>query len=274
MSTAGDALAAARARGVERLDAQLLLAHVLGRDRAWLIANDDVPLLAEPLQRFERLLSRRAAGEPFAYLVGTKEFHGLELQVDARVLVPRPDTEVLVDWAVALLQGDLAGIEQPAVVDLGTGSGAIALAVRHAHPGARMTATDASAAALAVARANADRLGLPMETAHGSWWQAVAGRRFALALSNPPYIAGGDTHLEALHAEPCSALTPGPTGLEALDEIIAVAPEHLEPGAWLLLEHGFDQSVPVRERLAARGFQFVQTWLDLAGQARCSGGRW
>lgn len=273
MSSARDALAAARALGVERLDAQLLLAHVLARDRAWVIAHDDIPLDADAIGRFERLAERRARGEPFAYLVGAKEFHGLELRVDARVLVPRPDTEVLVDWAVALLQGELAGLEHPEVVDLGTGSGAIALALRHAHPAAQVVATDASADALDVARANAQRLQLPLETAKGSWWQAVAGRRFVLAVSNPPYIAGGDPHLGALHAEPGSALSPGPTGLEALDTIIDDAPAHLVPGGWLLLEHGFDQAEAVRDRLLARGFRRVQTRCDLAGQARCSGGQ-
>ncbi len=273
MSSARDALAAARALGVERLDAQLLLAHVLARDRAWVIAHDDIPLDADAIGRFERLAERRARGEPFAYLVGAKEFHGLELRVDARVLVPRPDTEVLVDWAVALLQGELAGLEHPEVVDLGTGSGAIALALRHAHPAAQVVATDASADALDVARANAQRLQLPLETAKGSWWQAVAGRRFVLAVSNPPYIAGGDPHLGALHAEPGSALSPGPTGLEALDAIIADAPAHLAPGGWLLLEHGFDQAEAVRGRLLARGFRRVQTRCDLAGQPRCSGGQ-
>jgi release factor glutamine methyltransferase len=272
VSSVREALAAARALGVERLDAQLLLAHVLKSDRAWLIANDDVSLAAQVHEHFERLVSRRAQGEPFAYLVGTKEFHGLQLQVDARVLVPRPDTEALVDWAVDLLRGELARVDNPAVVDLGTGSGAIALAVRHAHPAARVVATDVSADALEVASANADRLQVPIETVRGAWWRAIPGRRFVLALSNPPYIAGGDPHLAALHAEPDSALTPGPTGLEALVEIIDAAPAHLEPGGWLLLEHGFDQAEAVRERLQARGFRQVQTRMDLSGQPRCTGG--
>lgn len=273
MSSARDALAAARALGVARLDAQLLLAHVLARDRAWVIANDDVPLGTQEFERYECLVTRRAQGEPFAYLVGAKEFHGLELQVDARVLVPRPDTEVLVDWAADLLRGELAGVERPEVVDLGTGSGAIALALRHAHTATRVVATDASADALDVARANAQRLQLPLETATGSWWQAVTGRRFVLAVSNPPYIAGGDPHLAALHAEPGAALSPGPTGLEALDTIIEDAPAHLVPGGWLLLEHGFDQAGAVRDRLKARGFRRVQTRCDLSGQPRCSGGQ-
>lgn len=273
MNSVRDALSAARSLGVERLDAQLLLTHVLRQSRAWLIANDDLPLADDARERFENLVSRRARGEPCAYLLGTKEFYGLELQVDERVLVPRPDTEVLVDWAVALLREELTGVEQPSVVDLGTGSGAIALAVRHAHPAARVVATDASADALDVARANAHRLQAPIELALGSWWQAVPGRRFELALSNPPYIAGGDVHLAALHAEPDSALTPGPTGLEALEQIIGSAPAHLAPGGWLLLEHGFDQADAVRERLRASGFRLVQTRIDLSGQPRCSGGQ-
>ena len=273
MSSVREALAAAGRHGVERLDARLLLAHVLGRDRAWLIANDETPVEPPALARFESLVIRRAAGEPFAYLVGVKEFHDLSLLVDARVLVPRPDTEVLVEWAIELLGSELAAIVRPEVVDLGTGSGAIALAVSRAQPHCRVTATDASEAALDVARANAARLGLSIETANGSWWRAVGRRRFALALSNPPYIAAGDTHLDALHAEPLSALTPGDSGLEALQDIIVDAPAHLHPDGWLLLEHGFDQADAVQAALRARGFLCVQTRCDLGGQPRCTGGR-
>lgn len=271
--TVRECLAAATALGLERLDAQLLLGQVLGQGRAWLHAHDDHALSAEQQRQFERWTARRQAGEPFAYIVGHKEFHGLELQVDARVLVPRPDTEVLVDWALELLNGELAAIPAPRVVDLGTGSGAIALAVRQGCPRSQVTATDISADALEVARANASRLGLTIETAGGAWWQAVSARRFHLALSNPPYIAAGDAHLAALTAEPLGALTPGDSGLEALREIVAQAPASLEPGGWLLLEHGFDQGDAVRELLCARGFRQVTTRRDLAGQARCSGGR-
>lgn len=271
--TVHDWLAFAATLGLDRLDARLLLGEVLGRGRAWLHAHDDhVPSAAQALQ-FEQWVARRRAGEPVAYLVGRKEFHGLELQVDARVLVPRPDTEVLVDWAIELLNGELAAIATPAVVDLGTGSGAIALAVRQACPRAGVMATDASAGALEVAASNAARLGLPVTTALGSWWNAVTDRRFHLALSNPPYIAGGDPHLAALATEPRGALTPGDSGLEALHEIVAVAPDHLAPGAWLLLEHGFDQADAVAGLLRANGFQRVETRRDLGGQARCSGGR-
>jgi len=272
VSSVREALAAARRNGVERLDAQLLLAHVLGRDRTWLLTHDESALEPAAGAAFEALATRRLAGEPLAYLVGMREFHGLSLQVDARVLVPRPDTEVLVDWAIELLHGELAGIDAPEVVDLGTGSGAIALAVSRAQPRCRVTATDASAAALAVARANAERLGLSIETVCGSWWGAVQGRHFALALSNPPYIAAGDDHLGALRAEPLSALTPGTTGLEALLEIIAGAPGHLLSDGWLLLEHGFDQAEAVRAALQAQGFKRIGTRHDLADLPRCSGG--
>lgn len=270
--TVRECLAAAMALGLERLDAQLLLGQVLGQDRAWLHAHDDHALSTEQLRQFERWVARRHAGEPFAYIVGHKEFHGLDLQVDARVLVPRPDTEVLVDWAIELLNGELAAVEVPKVLDLGTGSGAIALAVRQACPRSQMTATDISADALEVARTNVSRLDLPIETASGAWWQAVAGRRFHLVLSNPPYIAAGDAHLAALTVEPLGALTPGQSGLEALREIVAQAPAGLEPGGWLLLEHGFDQGEAVRELLRSQGFQQVATRPDLAGLPRCSGG--
>lgn len=273
MTTVRDGLAAAIAGGLARLDAQLLLGHVLDRDRAWLHAHDNQPLTADQLRRFNEVAARRQGGEPFAYIVGQKEFHGLELQVDPRVLVPRPDTEVLVEWAIELLRGDLAAVVTPQVIDLGTGSGAIALAVRHACPDAQVTATDASADALEVARANATRLGLIIEPAAGSWWQAVPARRFHLALSNPPYIAAGDAHLAQLTAEPLAALTPGKSGLEALRELAALAPDHLEAGGWLLLEHGFDQGEAVRDLLWSHGFTQVTTRQDLAGRPRCSGGR-
>lgn len=273
MSTVREAIGAARAAGLERLDAQLLLGHVIGRDRAWLLAHDDEPLSNGQQALFDALVTRRRQGEPVAYLLGEKEFHGLALQVDARVLVPRPDTEVLVDWAIELLRHDMAGIQHPSVVDLGTGSGAIALAVKRDCPAAAVTASDASADALSMARANAQRLGLTVEWVQGSWWSALPDRQFDLALSNPPYIAAGDAHLEALAAEPLAALTPGPSGLEALREIVAGASTHLRPGAWLLLEHGFDQGEAVRGLLRAAGFSDIQTRHDLGGQPRCSGGR-
>ena len=262
------ALLEARALGVDRLDTLMLLADILARSRTWLLAHDDAELSTEQASHLRVRLARRALGEPLAYLLGEKEFHGLMLKVDSNVLVPRPDTEVLVDWALALL----AGMERPIVADLGTGSGAIALAVKHARPLATVAATDVSAAALGVARANAQRLALDIEFIEGSWWQAVPQRRFQLVLSNPPYIAGGDVHLAALTHEPALALTPGGDGLGALRSIVAGAAAHLEPGGWLLLEHGFDQAAAVQALLRERGFGGVQTRRDIAGLPRCSGG--
>ncbi len=266
--TVAQALFEARALGVDRLDALLLLANTLERTRTWLLAHDDATLNETQAASLRARVARRAAGEPLAYLLGEKEFHGLVLQVNSNVLVPRPDTEVLVDWALELL----AGAARPSVVDLGTGSGAIALAVKQACPAAVVVATDVSAAALEVARANARRLALAVEFAAGSWWQAVAQRRFQLVLSNPPYIAGGDEHLAALTHEPLLALTPGGDGLAALRSIVAGAPAHLQPGGRLLLEHGFDQAEAVQALLREHGFAEVQTRHDLGGQPRCSGG--
>jgi release factor glutamine methyltransferase len=264
-----EALALARSLGVARLDAQLLLAHHLQRSRVWVLAHDEAPLGAEQAAAYRADLQRRAGGEPLAYLLGEREFHGLALHVTPAVLVPRPETEVLVDWALALLAGRAAS-----VVDLGTGSGAIALALRHRNPAAAVTATDASAAALAVAADNARRHGLAVEFVGGDWWQAVAGRRFDLALSNPPYVAGDDPHLPALAHEPRSALTPEGDGLAALRRVVADAPAHLEPGAWLLLEHGHDQAFAVQALFAQRGFEAPVTRQDLAGLPRCTGARW
>lgn len=272
--TVAQALAQATALGVDRLDAQWLLAHVLGQSRTWLLAHDEQALTSEQALAWHTLLQRRAAGEPFAYLVGEREFHGLTLRVSPAVLVPRPDTETLVDWALELLAGELVAQAAPEVIDLGTGSGAIALAVKHGHPAARVTALDASPEALAQAQANAQRLQLDVAFHPSDWWQAVAGRRFALALSNPPYIAEGDAHLSALAHEPAMALTSGPDGLDAIRHIVAQAPAHLLPGAWLLLEHGWDQAAAVRGLLQATGFEAVATRRDLGAQERCTGGRW
>lgn len=270
--TVAGVLAQARVLGVDRLDAQLLLARAFHRPRSWLVAHDHAVLDAAQWGALRSELARRAGGEPLAYIVGQQEFHGLTLRVTPDVLVPRPDTEVLVDWALALLQGGLAGVEAPRVVDLGTGSGAVALAVKRGHFAASITATDASPAALAVALANADRLRLPIEVLAGSWWAPLPDRRFHLVLSNPPYIAAGDEHLPALRHEPLVALTPGGDGLDALRVITGEAVAHLEPGGWLLLEHGFDQADAVRALLRENGFTDVQTRIDLGGQPRCTGG--
>ena len=230
-----------------------------------------MPVNAEA--RWTALLQRRQAGEPVAYLLGEREFGGLTLQVDARVLVPRPDTEVLVEWALDTLPPQ-GGSVSPRLLDLGTGSGAIALTITSRRPDVQVTATDASADALAVAHANAQRLGLPVRFAHGTWLAAVPDEHFHVIASNPPYIAEADPHLAALTHEPISALTAGPDGLQDIRQIVAQAPGALHPGGWLLLEHGHDQAFAVREMLAALGFIAVSSRQDLAGIERCTGGQW
>jgi release factor glutamine methyltransferase len=269
------ALAAARTLGLERLDAQLLLLHALGKpgsERAWLLAHDSDALPDEVAQQFRALSLRRAGGEPLAYIVGSKEFFGLSLQVDARVLVPRPDTETLVEWSLECLAE--AGMPEGAeVLDLGTGSGAIALALKKSRPALKLTAVDASADALAVARANASQHRLPVHFIEGSWLDKVSGH-FHLIASNPPYVSDADPHLPALVHEPLQALTAGQDGLGDIRQIIEQAPGHLHPQGWLLLEHGYDQAAAVCDLLVRKGFAGVQSRADLAGLLRCSGGRW
>lgn len=270
-----ETLAAAAALGVERLDAQLLLLHALDRSaqgRAWLLAHDREPVDATARQRFAALCERRAAGEPLSYLIGWREFHGLRLRVDARVLDPRPDTETLVDWALELLAGRAAP-PPPHVIDLGTGSGAVALAIKRRCPQARVAAVDASGDALDVARGNAAALGLDVAFARGDWLSGVPGT-FDLIVSNPPYIAQADPHLAALRHEPVSALVAGADGLDALRSIVRQAPQHLAPGGWLLLEHGHEQAAAVRGLLDSAGFTQVRSRRDLAGIERCSGARY
>ncbi len=265
----GQALAAARALGLERLDAQWLLCHHLQRNRAWLLAHEDHVLPPDVAAVLAEQMARRAAGEPLAYVVGEREFCGLRLKVGPAVLIPRPETELLVEWALELLPS----APSAELVDLGTGSGAIAIALAARRSGLAVTATDASEAALAVARGNARRLGLKLDFARGTWWEPLAGRRFGLALANPPYIAEGDPHLAALVHEPASALTASGQGLDDLRSIIVGAAGHLLPGAWLLLEHGHDQGPAIRTMLERTGFEQVLTKTDLAGLERCSGGR-
>jgi release factor glutamine methyltransferase len=272
LSTLAHALRQLQSRGLPRLEAQMLLLHALRQPphaRAWLLAHDADALPPDAAARLQALAARRLAGEPVAYLTGHKDFHGLRLRIDARVLDPRPDTETLVDWAL-----DLLPAHQPArVLDLGTGSGAIALAIAHHRPQAQVTATDASADALAVARANAQQLGLAVNFRRGDWCAPVAGQCFDLIVSNPPYIATGDPHLSALTHEPQQALASGPDGLRDLRRIISQAPAHLTPGGWLLLEHGWDQAQAVQALLRDAGFSAVQSRSDLAGINRCTGGQ-
>lgn len=264
------ALTHAKTLGLDHLEAQTLLLHVLGRDlydRAWLLLHDQEPPPEEALAWFNALVQRRLQNEPIAYLTGSQAFHGLKLNVDARVLVPRPDTETLVDWALSL------DLEEAQVLDLGTGSGAIALALQQAHPDWQVTAVDASADALVVASSNALTLSLAVNFVQSNWFAKLKGK-FDLIVSNPPYIADGDPHLPALNAEPRQALVSGVDGLDDIRHIIQEAPKYLNPGAWLLLEHGFDQAPAVCTLLEKRGFGHVQSRVDLAGITRCSAGCW
>lgn len=274
MTTVADALAAARRRlgrtsDTAALDAELLLAQVLGRTRAGLLADDRRPLDAEACARFDALVARRAAGEPVAYLTGRRDFWTLALAITPAVLVPRPETERLVELALERLPAGPCR-----VLDLGTGSGAVALALAAERPDAAIDAIEASPAAAAVARDNARRLGLGnVEVLGGDWFGPVAGRRYAVIVGNPPYLAADDPHLPALAHEPRAALVAGPTGLEALAAIAAAAPAYLDPGGWLLLEHGADQGAAVRGLLRAAGLGAVASCRDLAGLERVSLGR-
>ena len=264
-----ESLRRAQALGLERIDAQLLHLLALGHplsERAWLLAHDTDILDDSVLAKLEPLLQRRLAGEPIAYITGQKEFFGLPLHIDARVLDPRPDTETLVEWALELLPD----APDHSVIDLGTGSGAIALALQHERPHALVSAVDASTDALAVAQANAVRLRLPVHFIHSHWLRDVSGV-YDLIVSNPPYIRDQDPHLDALAHEPRLALSSGDDGLDDIRQIIAQASAHLEPGGWLLLEHGYDQAEPVRQLFTTAGWNNVQSRQDLAGIERCTG---
>lgn len=253
-----------------RADAEWLLAHATGRSRAQLLARPESPLAEVEHRAFAQAITQRAQGVPVAYLLGEQGFWSLSLQVSPAVLIPRPETEGLVAWALEYLPKN-----RPVhLADLGTGSGAIALALARERPQAQITAVDSSAAALAVARANAQRLGLAdvsfVEADFVRWLESA--RALDLIVSNPPYIAAGDAHLAALRHEPAAALVAGPDGLACLRGLIAAAPLSLRRGGRLLLEHGYDQGPPVRALLAAAGFRDIQTRRDLAGHERLSGG--
>ena len=271
-STVDGLLRAARAR-IDAVDAQWLLAHALGRSTAWLYVHADDAVDNAAAVHFETLVERRVAGEPVAYLTGRRGFWSFELQVTPDTLIPRPETELLVELALTHLPPDRV----LQVADLGTGSGAIALALAHERPRAQVLATDASPAALDVARANATSLGIAnIAFAHGDWCAALEQRRFDLIASNPPYIAAGDPHLALgdLRREPAAALASGVDGLDAIRRIVAGTPLHLVAGGWLLLEHGMEQGDAVRGLLRDAGFVDASTDRDLEGRDRVSSGRW
>lgn len=272
MSDVRQQLAAAAARLGDRAEADILLAHALGKPRSWLIAHADDALDPDAAAAFAALVDRRAAGEPVAYLTGHRGFWTLELEVTPATLIPRPETELLVELALARLPSEGA----PRVADLGTGSGAIALSIARECPHAKVTATDASAEALAVARRNAAANQLRnVVFAEGDWFAPLAGARFELIVSNPPYIATDDPHLGQgdLRHEPISALASGEDGLADIRRIIAGARDHLAPGGWLLFEHGWNQGAAVRALLEAAGYREVFTAQDLEQRDRVSGGR-
>ncbi|MGE0311961.1 MAG: peptide chain release factor N(5)-glutamine methyltransferase [Lautropia sp.] len=265
------------ASGLPRLESRLLMAHASGLAREALLARGDRPCPATARERFDVLAARRRRGEPIAYLLGEREFYGRVFRVDARVLIPRPDTETLVDAALARI----ARLAAPRVLDLGTGSGAIAVTLALERPDAVVVATDRAQDALDLAAQNAARLGARVEFRQGDWWAALATQQdaapapFDLVVSNPPYIAEDDPHLAQgdLRHEPRDALTPGGDGRIALSRIVAGARAHLRVGGWLLLEHGHDQGAVTRAACVAAGFDDVATFPDLAGRDRVTGGR-
>jgi release factor glutamine methyltransferase len=267
---------------VARLEAEVLLAHVLQVPRSALSAHPEQRIDAATAARYQALLGRRAAGEPVAYILGEREFWSLPLTVSPAVLIPRPETELVVERTLALLEpahgvsaAHGAHAAHRRVADLGTGSGAVALALASERPGWQVLATDLSAAALRVARGNAERLGLQrVEFIAGDWLAPLAGRRFHAIVSNPPYVAADDAAMTTLRHEPAAALTPGPTGLEALRHLIASAAAHLEPHAWLVLEHGAQQAAPVAAALVAAGYARVRCHRDLAGHERVTEAQW
>lgn len=267
-----DALLRDACARIDPVDAEWLLLHALGHPRSWLYAHGDEIGDAALVERFETLVTRRAAGEPVAYLTGRRGFWMLDLAVTSATLIPRPETELLVECALARLPGD----RDLRVADLGTGSGAIALALAHERPRAHVIATDASDDALAVARGNAEALALRnIEFRHGDWWLPLAGERFDLIASNPPYIASDDPHLAEgdLRHEPVAALASGNDGLDAIRAIVRDAALHLFAGGWLLLEHGVEQGEPVRALMGMAGFVEVSTVRDLESRDRVTYGR-
>ncbi|MFT5590441.1 MAG: release factor glutamine methyltransferase [Bradyrhizobium sp.] len=248
---------------------RILLSHVLGLTRVELITRSEQALTPAQAVVVAELFSRRNAGEPIAYLIGIREFYGLRFEVTPAVLIPRPETELLVELAIDRLP------RQGRVLDMGTGSGAIAVAIANSRRDAAVSAIDLSDAALAVARRNAAHHAVQVQLLRSDWYAALAGQGFEMIVANPPYIVDGDHHLSEgdLRFEPIDALTDHADGLSALRHIISGATAFLEPSGWLLLEHGYDQATAVRSLLDSAGFTEVQSWADLAGIARVSGGR-
>lgn len=265
--------AAQTALPLDPLENRILLCHATGLTRVQLITQAERPLDAAEAARLNDLVRRRLEGEPIAYIVGRREFFGLDFQVSAAVLIPRPDTELIVELALERLPPPG---QASRLLDMGTGSGAIAVAIAHTRPDAAVTALDVSAAALAVAQANAEANGARVRFLQSDWFAALApGETFDLIVSNPPYIAAGDDHLAQgdLRFEPSGALTDFADGLSALRSIIGGAQPRLVQGGWLLLEHGYDQADAVRALLEQQGYTEVQSWRDLGGIERVSGGR-
>ena len=266
MKTVADALSCG---DIAPFEARVLLERVSGIARVSLIARPEAVLSDAQAAAFLAAVDRRRAGTPIAYLVGERDFHGITLQVTPDVLIPRPETELLVDFALERLPPG------GAMLDLGTGSGAIALAVKHARPDVQVKAVDRSAAALAIARVNATRLGLAVDFVEGNWFEPLGSQRFAVIVSNPPYVAEGDRHLSQgdLRFEPKCALVGGADGLAAIRSICADAPRHLQTGGWLCVEHGAGQELSVRKLFERAGLESVESRPDLAGTARVVIGR-
>jgi release factor glutamine methyltransferase len=255
-----------------RLDAELLLANCLDQSRSFLLSHGGEALSPAARERFARSVARRRSGEPVAYIVGRREFWSLDLEINPHVLVPRPETELLVEFALEIVP---AG-QHAKILDLGTGSGAIALAIAHERPDARVVATDASTEAITLACRNAERLELGnVSFLVGHWYEPVGAMHFDLIVSNPPYIATDDAVLKTteLAAEPRAALVSGPSGLEAIERVAARACEHLRPGGWLALEHGAEQAGAVAPLFSAAGLSTIRTLKDLAGHDRVTAGR-
>lgn len=261
-----------REAGIKRREARMLLAQASDVAEASIAAFPERLIDAHAAARFRDWARRRSDGEPFAYIVGWREFYGRSFKVTPAVLIPRPETELLVERTIQCAQG----LPRPRIVDMGTGSGAIALTLACELPLAQITAIDASRSALEVAAFNGHALAPGrIEWLESDWFAGLGGRLFDLIVANPPYVTAGDAHLACgdLRFEPQAALVGGDDGMQCIDTIVAAAPAHLVHGGWLLLEHGFDQGAPVRACLAATGFESIATWRDLAGQERVSGGR-